>query len=33
MISAWHLCWIVQVCVSAGICLSAFLRAGKNNSG
>ena len=31
MISAWHLAWIVPVCVSIGICISALAFAAKDN--
>ena len=31
MIPAWHLAWIIPVCVSFGMCLSALVGAGRDN--
>ena len=31
MISAWHLAWIIPVCVSLGMCLTALVKAGEDN--
>lgn len=31
MISAWHLAWIIPVCVFIGICISALAFASKDN--
>lgn len=33
MINAWHLCWIIPLCVMIGVFMAALAEAGRKGDG